>query len=88
MNIMNAILMEQNMNPFESITFNPDVMGGKPCVQGMRVTVAMVLGRLAVGITRKAILDAVPCVELAEVESSLVYAARRVEEREVPLTQV
>lgn len=75
------------MNPFERITFDPDVMGGKPCIRGMRVTVAMVLGLLAVGRSREEILDAYPYLEPADVEACLAYAAWRVEEREVPLIQ-
>lgn len=67
------------------ITFNPDVMGGKPCIRGLRVTVGMILSLLAAGRSREEILQAYPYLEPGDIDESLEYAAWRVEEREVPL---
>jgi uncharacterized protein (DUF433 family) len=70
------------------ITFNPEVMGGKPCIRGMRVTAGMVVGLIASGRTPEEILKAYPYLELADIYEALAYAAWRVEEVDVPLTSV
>jgi uncharacterized protein (DUF433 family) len=70
---------------FARITHNPSVMGGKPCVRGMRVTVSTLLGLLAAGETRERILEAYPYLESADLDEALAYAAWRLEEREEPL---
>lgn len=70
------------------ITHNPAVMGGKPCIRGMRVTVGTVLGLLAAGTSRQRILEAYPYLEEADIDASLAYAAWRMEEREEPLVKV
>ena len=57
------------------ITHNPAVMGGKPCIRGMRVTVGMVLGLLKTGESREQILQAYPYLEAADIDAVLVYAA-------------
>lgn len=74
------------MNELKRITFDPAVMGGKPCVRGMRVTVGMIVGLLAAGRTEEEILKAYPYLETADLREALAYAAWRVEETEVPLT--
>ena len=73
------------METLTRITFDPEVMGGKACIRGMRVTVGMILGLLAAGRTQEEILKAYPYLEKQDIEQSLAYAAWRVEEREVPL---
>jgi uncharacterized protein (DUF433 family) len=67
------------------ITLDPKVMGGKPCIRGLRVTVGMVLGLLAAGHSREQILAAYPYLESADIDAVLAYAAWRLEEREEPL---
>ena len=74
------------MNPIKRITFDPAVMGGKPCIRGMRVTVGMILGLLAAGRTEHEILKAYAYLEPEDLREALAYAAWRVEEIEVPLT--
>lgn len=74
------------MNHIKRITFDPAVMGGKPCIRGMRVTVGMILGLLAAGRTEQEILKAYPYLEPEDLREALAYAAWRVEEIEVPLT--
>ena len=73
------------MSQFDRITFDPAVMGGKPCIRGQRVTVAMVLGLLAAGRSRDEILKAYPYLEAEDIDQCLAYAAWRMEERDVPL---
>ncbi|MDV3350588.1 DUF433 domain-containing protein [Leptothoe sp. LEGE 181152] len=73
------------MPEFTRITWNPEVMGGKPCIRGLRVTVSTVLGLMAAGRTSEEILVAYPYLESADLQESLAYAAWRVDEVEVPL---
>jgi uncharacterized protein (DUF433 family) len=67
------------------ITFDPQVMGGKPCIRGLRVTVGTVLGLLAAGHSQEDILKAYPYLEREDIQEALAYAAWRVEEFEAPL---
>ena len=73
------------MTTLDRITFNPQVMGGKPCIRGLRVTVGTLVGLVAVGRTRQEILELYPYLEPADIDQALSYAAWRVEEIEVPL---
>ena len=70
----------------ERITLDPAVMGGKPCIRGLRVTVGTLLGLMADGVERARILDAYPYLEPADLDAALAYAAWRLEEREEQLT--
>ena len=67
------------------ITFNSQVMGGKPCIRGMRVTVGTLVGLLAVGHSVEEILNAYPYLEREDITAALSYAAWRSEEVEVAL---
>lgn len=69
----------------ERITLDPSIMGGKPCIRGMRVTVGTLLGLLAGGHSRERILEAYPYLEPPDIDAALAYAAWRLEEREEPL---
>jgi uncharacterized protein (DUF433 family) len=69
----------------DRITRNPEVMGGKPCVRGMRVTVGTIVGLVASGRNNAEILSAYPYLEEEDIRQALGYAAWRVEEIEVPL---
>jgi uncharacterized protein (DUF433 family) len=73
------------MQALDRITRNPEVMGGKPCVRGMRVTVSMVVGLVASGRTFSEILSSYPYLEEDDIRQALSYAAWRVEEIEIPL---
>jgi uncharacterized protein (DUF433 family) len=73
------------MPDLDRITRNPDVMGGKACVRGMRVTVGTIVGLVASGHAFGEILAAYPYVEEKDIRQALAYAAWRVEEIEVPL---
>lgn len=67
------------------ITTNPEVMGGKPCIRGQRVTVGTIVGLVAAGRSREEILELYPYLEEPDIAQALSYAAWRAEEIEVPL---
>lgn len=69
----------------DRITRNPDVMAGKPCIRGMRVTVGTIVGLVASGRSWPEILTAYPYLEEEDIRQALAYAAWRVEEIEIPL---
>ena len=73
------------MPEFDRITLNPAVMGGKPCIRGLRVTVGTVLGLLAANRSAQEILKAYPYLEAEDIDQCLAYAAWRMEERDLPL---
>ena len=70
---------------FERITTNPDVMGGVPCIRGLRFPVASVVAMVADGMTTNEILAEHPDLTGEDVHESLLYAAEAVRERELPL---
>lgn len=70
---------------FNRITHDPNVMGGKPCIRGLRVTVGMIVGLMATGASRERILQAYPYLEPEDFDEALAYAAWRLEEREEAL---
>jgi len=69
----------------ERITFDPAVMGGKPCLRGMRVTAGTILGLIATGADRGEILRLYPYLEDADISAALAYGSWRAEERELPM---
>jgi uncharacterized protein (DUF433 family) len=73
------------MKPLTRITFDPGVMGGKPCIRGMRITVGTIVGLVASGHTKEEILELYPYLEAEDICEALAYAAWRVEEIDVPL---
>ncbi len=73
------------MRNLTRITFNPNVMGGKPCIRGMRVTVGTIVGLVATGYSVPDILKAYPYLEEEDIREALTYAAWRAEEIELPL---
>lgn len=73
------------MKALDRITTDPTVMGGRPCIRGLRVTVGTVVGLVAAGRTKAEILQLYPYLEEPDIEQALRFAAWRVEEREVPL---
>ena len=72
------------MQALNRITFDPGVMGGKPCIRGMRVTVGMIVGLLASGHEKEEILKLYPYLERSDIDEALAYAPWRDEEIEVP----
>ena len=76
---------EQNMGQLNRITQQPEVMGGKACIRGMRATVGMVVGQIGAGHSIDEVLADYPYLENEDVMQALRYAAWRAEEREVML---
>lgn len=74
------------MQQLDRITQRPDVMGGKACIRGMRVTVGMVVGQVGSGHSIDEVLSDYPYLEREDIMQALRYAAWRTEEREVVLT--
>jgi uncharacterized protein (DUF433 family) len=75
------LLQEAEMHNLTRITFNPEVMGGKPCIRGMRVTVGTSVGLVASGKTVDQVLAYYPYLEREDILEALSYAAWRAEER-------
>ena len=73
------------MPQLDRITRQPEVMGGKACIRGKRVTVGMVVGQVAAGCSVDELLAEYPCLEREDILQALRYAAWCAEEREVVL---
>ena len=70
---------------FTRITAEPSKMGGMPCIRGLRIPVATVVGMVADGMSKEEILKAYPDLEGEDIHQALCYAAEAVKERELPL---
>jgi len=70
---------------FNRITINPRQMGGVPCIRGLRIPVATVVGMVADGMATEEILRSFPDLEKEDIRESLQYAAEALRERELPL---
>ena len=73
------------MDQLDRITQQPEVMGGKACIRGMRLTVGMIVGQIGSGQSVEEVLAAYPYLERDDIMQALRYAAWRAEEREVTL---
>ena len=73
------------MKQFKRITVNANKMGGLPCIRGLRIPVATVVGMVGEGMTDAEILKAYPDLELEDIREALRYAAEAVRERELPV---
>jgi uncharacterized protein (DUF433 family) len=73
------------MDDLDRITQSHEIMGGRACIRGMRVTVGMVVGQIAAGHSIDDVLADYPYLEREDVLQALRYAAWRSEERELPL---
>ncbi len=71
------------MKNLNRITLNPDIMGGKPCIKGLRVTVGTIIGLLASGQTTQGVLKMYPYLQHEDIMEALAYAAWRSSEVEV-----
>lgn len=73
------------MTTLDRITRDPALMGGRPCVRGMRVTVGMIVGQIGAGVTIDELLADYPYLEREDILQALRYAAWLAEEREITL---
>lgn len=76
------------MKGFDRIEFSPQIMGGKPTIRGMRITVGAVIGLIAAGHSIEKILELYPYLEKEDITQALEYAAWRADELEQPLDPV
>ncbi len=70
------------MQQFDRITMEPDAMGGKPCIRGLRVTVGMILEAMAAGRTVEGLMADFPYIEEPDIREALAFAARLAQGRE------
>jgi uncharacterized protein (DUF433 family) len=70
---------------FTRITTDPEMMGGQPCIRGLRIPVATVVAMVADGMTTDEIIAELPDLTPEDVREALWYAAEAVRERELPL---
>ncbi len=69
---------------FKRITFDPNIMGGRACIRGMRITASLIVGQLAHGATADEILEDYPDLEKEDIEEAMKYAAWVVSEQVYP----
>ncbi len=69
----------------ERIVFDANIMGGKPCIRGMRITVGAIMGLLAKGYSNVEILNVYPSLVAEDIQAALLYATWRVEEKELTI---
>jgi uncharacterized protein (DUF433 family) len=72
------------MEKLNRITIKPEIMGGKPCIRGLRVSVGTIVGLIAAGNNVDQVLKLYPYLEAEDIQQALNYAAWRVEEKEIP----
>ena len=65
---------------FDRITFNPDILGGKACIRGMRISVSLIVNLVANGLPTVEILTEYPDLEIEDIQQALRYAAWTTEE--------
>jgi uncharacterized protein (DUF433 family) len=76
------------MVDLDRITFDPNVMGGRACIRGMRVTASMVVGLVAEGRSTEEILEAYPYLEEDDIRQALAYSAWRAAEIDIPIAML
>lgn len=80
-----CLVTEVGVAMYDRITIRAEQMGGVPCIRGLRIPVATVVGMVADGMSRAEILEAYPDLEEQDIREALRYAAQAVRERELPL---
>jgi uncharacterized protein (DUF433 family) len=73
---------------YTRITVNPKQMGGVPCIRGLRIPVATIVGMVADGMSEGEILKSFPDLESEDIRESLRFAAEAVQERELPMVNI
>jgi uncharacterized protein (DUF433 family) len=76
---------DDDVQQFGRVTIDPEVMGGKPCIRGMRVTVGMIVEALAAGRTTAELLSDYPYLEEQDIREALAFAARLAQGHDVRL---
>ncbi len=65
---------------FNRITFDPNIMGGRACIRGMRITVSLIVNLVANGMSNKDIIESYPYLEISDIQQALRYVAWLAEE--------
>lgn len=73
---------------FDRITFDPQIMGGRACLRGMRISVSLVLSLVANGMKESEIIEAYPYLEVEDIQACLNYAAFLASEEIHPFTEI
>jgi len=81
-----TVSFERTPMKFTRVTVNPNQMGGVPCIRGLRIPVATVVGLVAEGMTEAEILETYPDLTAEDIHEALRFAAEAVRERAIPLT--
>jgi len=81
-----TIRSESTPMKFARVTVNPNQMGGVPCIRGLRIPVATVVGLVAEGMTEAEILHSYPDLTAEDIHEALLFAAEAVRERALPIT--
>jgi len=77
----------QMLQALNRITFDPNIMGGKACIRGMRIPVSLILNLLANGKSSAEIIDDYPYLEPEDIQQVMLYAAWLSEDKIIPLRQ-
>jgi len=83
--VARCVRYDNEVQQFKRITMDPEVMGGKPCIRGMRVTVGMIVEAMSAGRTIEQLLADFPYIEEADIREALAYAARLAQGHEIRL---
>ena len=83
---MATVSLESTQMKFTRVTVNPNQMGGVPCIRGLRIPVATIVGSVADGMSEAEILEAYPDLTTDDIHEALRFAAEAVRERTLPLT--
>jgi uncharacterized protein (DUF433 family) len=83
---MATVSFESTQMKFTRVTVNPNQMGGVPCIRGLRIPVATIVGAVADGMSEAEILEAYPDLTADDIHEALRFAAEAVRERTLPLT--
>lgn len=73
---------------YTRITIDPMQMDGLPCIRGLRIPVATIVGALAEGMTEQEVLDAYPDLQMEDIREALRFAAETLQERQIPLAAI
>jgi uncharacterized protein (DUF433 family) len=82
---LHTLRYDDHVPEFDRITQDPEIMGGKPCIRGMRVTVGMIVESLAAGRTIEQLLTDFPYLEEPDIRQALAFAARLAQGHEIRL---
>jgi uncharacterized protein (DUF433 family) len=81
--IATLVSVVQSLQTFDRITFDTQIMGGRACIRGMRITVSVIVGQIAHGASFEEILEGYPDLEREDIQQAIEYAAWLTQEQVV-----